>query len=278
MSDDKPTADLIEVAGQAFPKRNLVYQSDDFTIWLTDELDAWWIIEACFATTFKALQKRPEWAEIMTRQAELEALPTSHLSDELKRGFRFQIATALLLLFKEKFEEAKKAMQAAETFYRARTAERARIWMLQSGVLSVLVVTAPLLFTGWVSKLLVEPEGLFEQMTLGALAGIYGALTSLILRVSELGIDAAAGRPLHYAESMCRIFVGFVAGGVAVCAIAAGLVAPDLLKLSSATILIVGFTFGFSERVLPTLVGRMETRIGSSAHTSGKRGEKRPQG
>ena len=119
------------------------------------------------------------------------------------------------------------------------------------------------------------PGGRARHGRAGAKADVYGAITSLILRVSEFGIEAAAGRRLHQVESFCRIFVGSVAGGIAVCAIAAGLIAPGLLTFGSAVIVTVGFTFGFSERVLPTLVGRMETRVGSSARTSGKRGERR---
>jgi hypothetical protein len=221
------------------------------------------------------LQRRPEWGEILGRQTELEALPMSHLSDELKRGFRFQIANAILMLFTEKSEHAKKGMAAAEAFYRARTAEQARMWILQAGLLSVGVVTISLGVSGWLGKAVVLESGnLFEEVMLGAFAGAWGAGISLMSRASVLGIDATAGKRLHYMESIRRTVTGFVAGGVMVCAMAAGVVAPGLMKFGPPMLIVLGFTAGFSERLLPRLVGKMEAAVRVTNHAPAGRGKK----
>src|SRR5438309_191814 len=115
-----PVGTLTEIQRPKFPVDNLIYESREFTIWLDEKsLDVWWHTAGSYDQKFDELQKRSEWGEIIARQTELESLPTSHLSEESKRGFRFQVGNGILLLFTEKFEHARKSMDSAEAFYRA---------------------------------------------------------------------------------------------------------------------------------------------------------------
>src|SRR5207244_2846412 len=125
-----------------FPLENLIYECDEFAVWLDGKLDVWWQTEDSFEKRIQELQARPEWGEIFGKLTELEALPMSHLACEVQRGFRFQLGNAILMLFTEKFENAKKSLVAAEMFYRARTAEQARVWLLQAALLSLGVLSA----------------------------------------------------------------------------------------------------------------------------------------
>ena len=240
------------------PDDRLIYDCDEFAVWLSEALDVLWETEASFDAKLEAIQAKPEWGEIIAKQTELESLPMSHMTAEGKMGFRSLIGTAILLLLTEQFENARVTLKSAETFYRSRTAERARIWMLESGA------SVTTMFSIWTAVVLcwmwhtgaISPGSLLEQMLFGAGAGAWGAFISLVLRVSVLGIDATAGRPLHYWESVCRVVAGVVAGALAVCALAAGLIAPDALKLGTPLLLLLGFAAGFSERFLPGLVGK----------------------
>lgn len=246
------------------PDDRVIYDGDDFSVWLTHSFDVWWETKDSFDTKLEALQKKPEWGEIIAKQTELESLPIGHLNAEGKMGFRSLIGTAILLLLTEQFENSRVALKSAETFYRSRTAERARIWMLESGasVTTMFTVWAAVVL-GWIWQVgTVSSGGLLEQMLMGAGAGAWGAFISLVLRVSLLGIDATAGRSLHYWESVCRVAAGVVAGALAVCAIAAGLIAPAALKLGTPLLLLLGFAAGFSERFLPGLVAKTEAAAG----------------
>ena len=251
-------------------QENLVYQCDDFSVWLSERLDVWWETKDSFKPKLDELQKRTEWGEIIARQTELEALPMSHLSEELKRGFRFQIGNGIFLLLTEKFEQARRAMAGAEAFYRARTAEKARMWILESSLLSLVVVSVLVLGSVWVGATnIFYPERLLDEIVLGAFAGALGTFVSLVCRISMLGVDATAGKRLHYAESGCRVLVGLIAGGLSVCAIAAGVIAPGSLKVGPSVVVLFGFVAGFSERWLPSLVGAAESSARASSRTAG---------
>ena len=63
-------------------------------------------------------------------------------------------------------------------------------------------------------------------------------VVSLVRRATILGVDAAAGEKLHYMESASRVLVGLVAGGLAVCAMGAGAIAPGLLKSGSSMVVL----------------------------------------
>jgi len=253
-----------------FSKENLIYRDKNLVVWLNDNLDVWWRTYEGFDTKLAELKQRPEWGEIMGRQTELEALPTSHLTKELKSGFRFQIGTAIFLLFTEKFEYARKTMTAAESFYKARTAEKARMWILESGITSIVIITVAAGITGWLGSITILPQNLFEQIMLGVFVGAWGAFASLVLRASALGIDATAGRKLHYMESICRIITGCVAGGIAICAVTGEIIAPGLVNLGVSAFFVLGFSAGFgTERFLPTLVGNVDSSIRSNKQSSG---------
>jgi len=244
------------------PVDNLIYQTTEYCVWLDEKLDVWWDTEECFESKMIELEGRAEWGEIMSRLTELEAFPISHLSEESRRGFKFQAGNGILLLFTEKFDHAKKMMISAETFYRIRTAEQARSWILYAGLLAAMSFTAAACVTGWIGKVTVmKPENLFEEIMLGSLVGTWGAFVSLIARASVLGIDATAGKRLHFLETTCRIVTGFIAGGIAVSAVEAGIIAPAIIKAGASSIVIVGFTAGFSERFLPSLIGRVDTSL-----------------
>jgi hypothetical protein len=246
------------------PDDRLIYDGEDFTVWLSEPLDVWWQTEDAFDAKLEALQKKPEWGEIIAKQTELESLPMGHMTAEGKMGFRSLIGTAILLLLTEQFENSRITLKSAETFYRSRTAERARIWMLESGALVTVALSIWMVVVLWWTwhRGTILAGSLLERMMMGAGAGAWGAFVSLVLRVSVLGIDATAGRRLHYWESVCRVVVGVVAGALAVCGIAAGLIAPEALKLGTPLLLLVGFVAGFSERFLPGLVGKTEAATG----------------
>lgn len=170
------------------------------------------------------------------------------------------------MLYMEQFEAAKKMMAAAETFYRARTAEKARMWILTTAVVTTAVLTLVAGVSGWIGGVVVtQPDNLFEQMALGGLAGAWGSLASLVQRASVLGVDATAGPRLHHLEAFCRIIIGTAAGALGICGIAAGILAPALLKAGSAMMILVGFAGGFgTERFLPTLVGKVQPSAANS--------------
>ena len=271
LDSDQCSFDPPKVGSKALPRPeipvdNLIFQSNEFTIWLNDKLDVWWHTADGFGEKMEALERCDEWGEIMSKQIELESMPMGHLSVEAQRGFRFQVGHAIYLLFTGKFDTAKRTMAAAESSYRSRTAEKARMWILQSGVIAVFIVTLAAGFTGWFGNIVLrEPNNLFEQIILAAFAGLWGAFISLVLRASVLGIDATAGALLHFMESFCRLLTGAVAGGIGLSAVVAGIIAPNLLKLGSAMIILIGFMAGFtSERFLPSLVGKVDSSMRSN--------------
>lgn len=67
---------------------NLIYQGESLTVWLSETLDIWWETKDPFENKDAQFQSRPEWGEVMGKEAELEALPMFHMTKEEQRGFR----------------------------------------------------------------------------------------------------------------------------------------------------------------------------------------------
>lgn len=106
------------------------------------------------------------------------------------------------------------------------------------------------------------PDVTFREIASGAVAGSFGAWTSILQRSSKLRLDPFETSPHLRFQGATRIALGIVFGLVAVAAIRSGILFPAAASdvwLQS----IVVFLAGFSERLVPELLGRLEAKAGN---------------
>ena len=243
---------------------NLVSASDDYVVFLRDNLDTDWETDDSFDKTFDF--GNPDWGFITRNVSRLEAVPIDHLSDVLRRGFRFQLGTVLALGLDKDFANAKELLHCAEDFVTARNNEVARRWFLEStGTVVILVILFPSLW-GYYGRLM-EQQGLtlFEKVAFCGAAGAVGSFFSVISRVSKSPLNPAAGRYIHYLEGTCRIIAGIIAGPFLLFAIKLGIILPALDKAGIEAVALVGLLAGASERIIPSLIGKTESQVSETA-------------
>lgn len=117
-------------------------------------------------------------------------------------------------------------------------------------------------------KIWIEPFAMGEThkhalISLGA--GTLGAMVSAISRTDQIGLDPRSRTRGMFTEALARAIMGATAGALASLAIDSGLLDPTLVKSNSLRFFLT-FAAGFSERIMPALIGKAETAITGEAN------------
>jgi hypothetical protein len=213
----------------------------------------------------------PASGAVFTRVSRLESVPIDHLRPANRLAFRRMIGESVARLLADRNPAAAaSALDMAEEFVKARNEETSRLWYLAATVVFAAMVGCIGLVLWACRGSLVTvfgPVGL--RVVLGACAGAAGAFVSVSFRLGRLGLDPAAGWPLHALEAFTRV-AGGMAGAllVALCLHAKVLLAlpsgaADTGAPSSqamALALALCMIAGASERLVPNLIE--QTRVG----------------
>ncbi|HYU24207.1 MAG TPA: hypothetical protein VEO74_03310 [Thermoanaerobaculia bacterium] len=128
---------------------------------------------------------------------------------------------------------------------------------------AVAAVAAALVFVLWISRQSVQeatgPNAF--QVALASGMGAIGALMSIILRTRSIVVDPAEPAAAQYAEGAYRAFVGMIGGLLAALAVKANLAFGFLSERGVALIALCGAIAGVSERLVPSLVRRVEESV-----------------
>jgi hypothetical protein len=197
---------------------------------------------------------------ISNRSALLKALPTSYLSQTARHSFNVMLGEATARILEGEPKAAHAMLDEAQQFVLARIRELARGWYLAGSALAAVVAIA----LAWPVVALVNEVHPLSDLTrqhlvIAASAGACGALVSVLLRSRTMAFNAAAGVRVHYVDGASRIFVGAFGGILLLLAMLARMVMPD--ARSTAVVALVGIAAGFSERLVPTLIERIEVAL-----------------
>jgi hypothetical protein len=112
----------------------------------------------------------------------------------------------------------------------------------------------------------------FEVVVASAMGAI-GALMSVIMRAGSVVVDPAEPPTAHFAEGAYRAFVGVIGGLLVALAIKANLAFGFISERGLALIALCGAIAGVSERLVPSLVRRVEESVlsgrrNAKTHTS----------
>jgi hypothetical protein len=158
---------------------------------------------------------------------------------------------------------ARKILESAGQYFRARSEETSRRWYVFGSFLS----TMPFLCLGvaaWLSRgpaiyNLLGHTGFL--LTLSLAAGALGALISVIARSGALAFDSSAGWQLHYLEAASRIVMGAVSGALIGLAVQSGIFFQSLLTstpTANIILIIAAFAGGSSERLLGSIISKFD--------------------
>lgn len=245
----------------------LIARCDDYVVYLDEDLYVEWATD----THFDGIDGS---ADVLNRVSWLETKPKYMLGDdEQKRTYGRMVGEGVARMLSERIKEANTILDQAEGWIDARSQEAARRWLLTGSAVAAL----PLVIAGTSLWLFRQPLyvrfGTQEtDVIIGACVGAGGALLSIIWRTGKQGWEPEAGPRLHYCEALARIIAGMFGAVVMTLAVRADLLGGVLARASShSAMFLLAFVAGFSERLVPGFVSRVETSLGSEQSIRSKR-------
>lgn len=185
----------------------IIVQTVDCAVYLDEELSTYWM---CRGSLDGKLPK--DFANVLNRVASLESIPIDSLTKKDQVSFRRLVGEGIARALDDLSDTAAMSvLDSAEHFVAACSAEVSRGWFLKAGLVGMLicVVAAIVSYT-----LRGDPAWAGSPWVYAGAMGGLGAAVSLISRLRSIQLDPAAGRALHYLESVARLSVGVVGGTI----------------------------------------------------------------
>jgi hypothetical protein len=242
--------------------KHLILATDDFIIWLDDSLDIDWKTKPAFDARARGDESKHH--AILNRASLLESIPATELRPEVALKCKRMIGEAIARCFEEGYDKADEMLDIAERFINTRNEELARFWCLSStglfGGFTAIVAVILWLFRISISGFIGH---LCFILILAMIAGAWGAIFSLILRIGRIQLDYSAGKILYWMESISRIVVGMISAFLLTLAVHAGVLFPIFKAANSENIaiILIGLIAGYSERLASTFIGAAENKI-----------------
>jgi hypothetical protein len=246
------------------PVSHLIMATNRYCIFLDDHGDLdWETTDECDAELAAKLKPGDE-SSIRNKAAVLQSYPVEHLSNTQRKNFQVMVGEGLARGYDLDGEAALAMLDSAREYVISRSQEVARVWYLKTSYLASGIFMLIALI-GWLNRTMmiswIGDAG--TSLSFGACFGAVGALVSVLQRVGGTPLDPSVGKTLHYLEGAGRIFVGVIAAAIAQLAVRVGLFVPFLGDKGHAPLVLVAIVAGFSERLLPTIVGRVESMAAS---------------
>lgn len=208
------------------------------------------------------------WSEVLNRAAVVETVPHRQFPSDVRLDFLRLIGEAYVRALEDNYDSAKQILTSAEEFINKKNQEKSRGWLLAACAWIIF----PLMIVGfaeWLYRCRVTAwcgRSAFV-VSLAMIFGALGATMSMVLRLGNTSLDSAAGKYLHYCESIARIFTGAVSALVIVLTIKSGVFVPTFLKEPGSlwSTMLAAFLAGISERWMPSVVSRFDGEAGKES-------------
>ena len=249
------------------PIAHLIHSTDTHVVFLDHEGDLDWETSPACDQALRTNLKPGELSRMRNRVAVLQAYPVEYLSSAQVRTFRIMVGEGVARGHSCDVSQAISMLDAAKQWVIARNQEVARIWYLEAtyktcGVF-LLIGLIGWMFRQCLAKIFgADATHLLVISSFGAI----GALFFILLRVGKTPLDPAVGRQLHIVEGMGRIFVGVIGAAIAQLAMKVGLLVPFLSQQGTTALLLVAIIAGASERLVPSLIGRVEAAASNDSN------------
>ena len=237
----------------------LIMASKAYAVWLGKDNNLDWQTLDAFDVLLSTKVPIEDLNAIYNTVAVLKAYPIGHLDANIQKTFRIMIGEGLARVFEIAPTSASQMLERAREFIVARSQELARVWYLRATGIATAFPAAFLLF-GWINRVrFAEYVGdNTSYLLLGCCAGGLGAFLSILTRVGSTPLDPAAGQLLHCLEGVGRITVGILGAAIVQLAVKVGWLLPMLAERGHGGMFLVAIVAGASERLVPTLISRVE--------------------
>jgi hypothetical protein len=245
------------------PIMELIYSCEEFVVFLDDRLAIDW------RTNDDVYKDFPDgWPGVLNSAAELEdSLSEGASKSSIKRAHRL-VAEGIARALDCNLPEAHASFENAERYISARNRELALIAYLHSAGWMTLVICLGAL-TCWLARGRLQPflgPTLF-WMILYAAGGAVGAFLSILLKRGQ-ALDPTTESKGHSTEARARILTGVFGAVLTSLAVRSGFLYPDLASKPSLLLGICAFA-GLSERLVPELTKRVETKAAAALSDRG---------
>lgn len=213
---------------------------------------------------------------IYSEAAALECAPCHGLSNGIRKQYKRLIGEALTFNFEDDYDAARRMLEEAKAYIRARSEEISRYWYLSASSImaAVMIVIGALI---WIFR---EPISAyltadFIWLCLAAAAGSSGAWLSVIGRSGQLKFDCSAGAALHYLEGASRIWAGALSGVLVALAVKSGFVLAPLSRNGDSLIVVMvaAFAAGAGERLATSIVSTFDSTHVAAGRSRNRRGD-----
>jgi hypothetical protein len=262
MTDDptRPVREYISL-WPACEVRHLILSTAKFIVFLDNDLDVDWASSSAYDENERSDDKR-ERGEILIRAAAVECIPNDHQKENIRLNFKRMVGEGVARALEHEYDIGRKIVEQARQYIEARNVEKARYWQLCTacvlGVMLGLCGLALWWFRAFPIRAWGEPA---YFLFMAGVAGSIGAVLSMIFRMGHTFPTSEAPRALHILEAASRVLAGYFSGLLAAGSVQVGLI----LSVASgngqmhATMLVVAFASGASERFAPSIIARLET-------------------
>jgi hypothetical protein len=236
-----------------------LFVADETYIVYLDEAD-----DVTWAFTESEFKPSNSYSDVVSRVSYLQSMST-FLDDEQRLRFRSFLAEIIKFVIEDKRNDPQvySRLDQAEQYLAARSREQARIYYFRGGLVTTAVFLILTLAT-WMRVSSSFGDSYVGDAFLCLGMGAVGALISLVLPHTSARLDRQAGASILQIEGMLRVTLGALAGFLVSLAINANVFLSFLdskglnASQSNALLLLIAVIAGTSERLLPSLVKRVE--------------------
>lgn len=238
----------------------LIRSDKKFIVYLDKHYDIEWLTTPEYDD--HGAQDQQQHNAISSEGAALECAPCHGLSNEIKKQYKRLIGEALSFNFEDDYAAARRMLEEAKAYIRARSQEISRYWYLSASSImaAVMIVMGALI---WIFR---EAIGAwltadFIWLCLATVAGSCGAWLSVIGRSGQLKFDCSAGKTLHYLEGASRIWAGALSGVLVALAVRSGFVLAPLSRDGDSLIVVMvaAFAAGAGERLATSIISTFDS-------------------
>ncbi|MDG7002267.1 MAG: hypothetical protein JRN15_24485 [Nitrososphaerota archaeon] len=228
---------------------------DAFIVFINDRGD----VDYKTIGKYDQIIESPECGAILNQIETLEAVPIEHLAQQTKLDFRAMLGASLARALSDDQKNAASLINEAKQFVSARNQELARRWFLEAALCAT-IVTVIFSALCWVFRsLFIFLMGTdFMPLVIVWAAGASGALFSVLTRTTNIQVDPAAGRALHYLEGTARIIAGIIAATFVYLAMTTGVIATKLVGYNLGGEALLCMVAGASERFVRTIIKKVD--------------------
>ncbi len=188
----------------------------------------------------------------------VHALSVQNLPEKEVMNFKKILGVGYNAALHHNWEEVDMAIYEAKKYREDRNKERSRFMLLKASTIFLFVLLSSFIFF-----IHLQPQHPHTNVFSGMVMGVIGSYVSIWMRYGKIDLTGLGSPIMHYLESFSRLVIGAIFAMVTILLLKTGLILKELMLNNSQLIIycIVGFCSGFSEKLVPTIMEKLQIQI-----------------